>query len=275
VSEDRRVQAVISQDLLDRVLAIAGTQTILVGGQALAFWASYYRIDEPVAAISKDADFLGSRNDVDRFATGLNGVVRLPDRRMKTALLGRVEVAISDMEYVHIDVLLEVFGDISQKAIRERSYAATIGTKTFKVMHPLDALQGRLENVYGIKEKQDEHGVEQLKLAIQVVRAFVLAEASSDRTGANRSLILKHLNRIERMMLSDAGRKIAKRFGVHVADAMEFPGLATHSDFRTKKLPQIVACMSPARIEELRKAAVLPAQPATSRPTKRPSHRRP
>jgi len=171
VSEDRRVQAVISQDLLDRVLAIAGTQTILVGGQALAFWASYYRIDEPVAAISKDADFLGSRNDVDRFATGLNGVVRLPDRRMKTALLGRVEVAISDMEYVHIDVLLEVFGDISQKAIRERSYAATIGTKTFKVMHPLDVLQGRLENVYGIKEKQDEHGVEQLRLAIQVVRA--------------------------------------------------------------------------------------------------------
>ena len=70
-------------------------------------------------------------------------------------------------------------------------------------------------------EKQDEHGVEQLKLAIQVVRAFVLAEASSDRTGVNRSVILKHLNRIERMMLSDAGRKIAKRFGVHVADAME------------------------------------------------------
>ena len=63
------------------------------------------------------------------------------------------------------------------------------------------------------------------------------------------------------MMLSDAGRKIAKRFGVHVADAMEFPGLASHSDFMTKKLPQIVACMSPARIEEWRKVAVLPAQP--------------
>lgn len=275
MSEDQRVQAVISQDLLDRVLAIAGTQTILVGGQALAFWASYYRIDEPIAAISKDADFLGSRNDVDRFAAGLNGVVRLPDRRLKTAPIGRVEVAISDMEYVHIDVLLEVFGDISQKAIRERSYAATIGTQTFKVMHPLDVLQGRLENVYGIKEKQDEHGIEQLRLAIQVVRAFVLAEASSDRTGANRSVILKHLNRIERMMLSDAGRKIAKRFSVHVADAMEFPGLTSHSGFMAKKLPQIVACMSPARIEELRKAALLAAQPATSRPTKRPSRRQP
>ena len=275
MTEGQRVQTFISQDLLDRVLAIAGTQTILVGGQALAFWASYYRIDEPVAAISKDADFLGSRNDVDRFATGLNGVVRLPDRRMKSALLGRVEVPISDMEYVHIDVLLEVFGDISQKAIRERSYAATIGTKTFKVMHPLDMLQGRLENVYGIKEKQDEHGIEQLKLAIQVVRAFVLAEASSDRTAAKRSVILKHLNRIERMMLSDAGRKIAKRFGVHVADAMEFPGFASHSDFMAKKLPQIVASMSPARIQELRKAAALPVEPATSGPKKRPSHRRP
>jgi hypothetical protein len=33
-------------------------------------------------------------------------------------------------------------------------------------MHPMDVLQGHLENVYGLSAKQEEHGVAQLRLAI-------------------------------------------------------------------------------------------------------------
>ena len=47
-------------------------------------------------------------------------------------------------------------------------------------MHPLDVLQGRVENVYGLVEKQDEHGIAQLQLAIGMVRVF-LRDIASDR----------------------------------------------------------------------------------------------
>jgi len=48
---------------------------------------------------------------------------------MKTAMLGRVEVASPNGVRSHIDVLLEVFRRHFTKSHRERSYAATIGTE--------------------------------------------------------------------------------------------------------------------------------------------------
>jgi hypothetical protein len=264
--------APISRELLERVLALVSDKMILVGGQALAFWASYYGIPEPVAAISKDADFIGVRDDVRRIAIGLKAAARYPHDKMKTSFVGRVELDVSDTEYVHIDVLRQVYGDVSVEAVRARSYEATRGSTTFRIMHPLDVLQGRLENVYGLKEKQDEHGIEQLKLAIGMVRAFVLEQGDAGSVDQERPIVLKHLQRIERMALSDAGRKVAERFGVHVADAMEIPRLLGHKDFVAKKLPQISGLMSAARIAELRQSGTELPEPSPA-PKKKSSGR--
>jgi hypothetical protein len=46
----------VPPDLLERILEFAGTDMILVGGQALAFWAAYYHTTAPSIAITKDAD---------------------------------------------------------------------------------------------------------------------------------------------------------------------------------------------------------------------------
>src|SRR6266702_3707159 len=72
----------------------------------------------------------------------------------------------------------------------------------FRATHPLDVLQGRLENVYGLSAKQDEHGVAQLRLAIDIARKFVGDIASQEATGTDasgRPVTLRHLARIERL----------------------------------------------------------------------------
>ena len=119
-------------------------------------------------------------------------------------------------------------------------------------MHPLDVLQGRLENVYGISEKQDEHGSAQLELAIRVTRAFLRDFGMREGTGnPKRPMALRHIGRIETMALSDAGRKVARRFGLHVADAIE-PGPVMHiKPFTGTKLPQLLKLMSKERREAL------------------------
>jgi hypothetical protein len=267
MSAEQRSVAPISKELLERVLALVGNQMILVGGQALAYWASYYGIPEPVAAVSKDADFIGVREDVRRIAVGLKAAARYPHERMNTSIIGRVELDISDTEYIHIDVLNHVYGDISVKAVRARSYEASRGATTFRVMHPLDVLQGRLENVHGLREKQDEHGLEQLRLAVSMVRAFLLDPPDSAPASQDQRITLKHVQRIERMALSDAGRKLAKRYGVRVADALEFPGLLDHEDFVTEKLPQLMRLMSESRVQELRDNKI--AQPEATPPAAR------
>ena len=79
--------------------------------------------------------------------------------------------------------------------------------------------------------------------------------ASQEAIGADdsaRPVVLRHLARLERLALSDAGRKVAKRYGVHVADAID-PGPVVHiKSFMTKKLPQLLNLMSAARRIELR-----------------------
>lgn len=226
----------------------------LVGGQALAFWAAYYRTPTPTIAITKDVDFLGTAADVKRLARGLKARAVFPPKRGLTLLVGQVTKDLSDGGYINIDVLFRVYGDITAKAIVDRAVLAENPVGRFRVMHPIDVLQGRLENVHGLIEKQDEHGIAQLQVAIDMVRRFLADIASQEAVGADKSprpIALRHLARIETLALSDAGRKVAKRYGVHVADAIDPAPVEHIKPFVSKKLPQLMKLMSAARRDEL------------------------
>jgi hypothetical protein len=244
----------VPPELLERILELAGIDMILVGGQALAFWAAYYRTPAPAIAITKDVDLLGTKADVERLARGLDAKAVFPHKTATTILVGQVLKDLPGGDYVNIDVMFRVYGNIATEAIAGRAVLAENPAGRFRVMHPMDVLQGRLENVYGLSTKQDEHGVAQLRLAIDIVRTFVGDIASQEAAGADvpaRPVVLGHLARLETLALSDAGRKVAKRFGVHVADAID-PGPASHIEsFVSKKIPQLLKLMSAARRTDL------------------------
>jgi hypothetical protein len=227
---------------------------ILVGGQALAFWAAYYHTPAPTIAITKDVDLLGTRADVERLARGLDARAVFPQKKDITMLVGQVLKDLPGGNYVNIDVLFRVYGDIATEAIASRAVLAENPAGRFRVMHPLDVLQGRLENVHGLAAKQDEHGLAQLRLAIDMSRNFVADIASQEASGvagSGRPVVLRHFARIETLALSDAGRKGARRYGVHVADAID-PALVGHiKPFVNKKLPRLLKLMSAARRAEL------------------------
>lgn len=244
----------VTPQLLEQILRLAGEGMVLMGGQALAFWAAYYQAPAPAIAITKDVDFLGTRADVNRLARGLGARAIFPKRNALTVLVGQVVKDLADGGYINIDVLARAYGDITARAIVARAVPAENAVGRFRVMHPLDVLQGRLENVYGLAEKQDEHGIAQLHLAVATTRRFLVdiaAQDGVDTVKPGRSIALRHIGRIETMALSDAGRKVAQRFGVHVADAIE-PAPVAHIDaFVARKLPQLLKLMSAGRRAEL------------------------
>src|SRR5258708_13051102 len=102
-------------------------------------------------------------------------------------VVGQVRKDLGGGNYVNIDVLFRVYGDIATEAIARRAVLAENPAGRFRVMHPLDVLQGRLENVHGLAAKQDEHGLAQLRLAIDMSRNFVADIPSQDATGGHRS----------------------------------------------------------------------------------------
>lgn len=237
-------------ELLARILELAGTEMILVGGQALAFWAAYYNVPAPAVAVTKDVDFVGTRADVERLARGLGGKATFRRQRDLTLLTGQIEKDLPGGDYINIDVLSRVYGDVSTESLAKRAIIAESPAGKFRIMHPLDVLQGRVENVYGLVEKQDEHGIAQLQLAIGMVRVFLRDIASQEagpREIVTRPVTLRHLRRIETLARSDAGRKVAKRYNVHVADAIDPVPLLHIESFAAKKLPQLLRLMSSER----------------------------
>ena len=67
-----------------------GKPYLLIGGQAVYFWATAYLAQEPSLEqwqpfMSKDIDFQGSRDDLVRFASQLGIVPRFPHKKEMTA----------------------------------------------------------------------------------------------------------------------------------------------------------------------------------------------
>jgi hypothetical protein len=263
-------EAYVDARQLRQILNVLGDRMILIGGQALAFWASHYLLEAPAIAVTRDVDLLlpgagvtgplrrrnvdslGFKEEVTLLAKRLRARALFPHERALTALVGQVVKDLADGNYINIDVLFRVHGDVTSEAIDQRAVDVVTGAGRFRVMHPLDVLQGRLENVYSLAEKQDDHGLAQLQVAIPTAREFLLDVAAKD-SAARRPVVLDHIARIESMALSDAGRKVARRHHLHVADAIDPAPVAHVKAFTAKKLPQLLPLMSAARQSEVRR----------------------
>lgn len=246
-----RSEAVTPRTTLERLLRAAGDDLVLVGGQALAFWVQRYDLVLPadVVAISADTDFLAAsaadRAAVLRMAEALQGKTQFPSRRALTALVGQAFLDINDDEFINVDVVFRIVG-LTQEQVRKRAVRVEVDAARFSVMHPLDVLRSRLANLYQLIEKQNPKGVMQLALGIDVAREFLREEAKAPqaRATAVRSPLQPFVSEIERLAHEDAGRKVAKRFGLHVADAID-ASLIPAGPFWERKWPELSPLMSP------------------------------
>ena len=245
----RRAEAVTPPEVV-RVLLSNAKGDILVGGQALAYWVARYELAIPTefAAISADVDFLTASpaewESVHRYARALNGQAYFPDKRAMTSLVGQAFLDISEQEYLNVDVLWSLVG-LDAVKVAQRAATVTMGDARFKVLHQLDLLASRLVNLYKLRDKQNAKGEMQLRLAIDVTREFLRQEAATfaETLESGRSPIQSLVSEIERLAVEDAGRNVAARHRIHVADAID-PSLIPAGPFWTKRWPALSALMS-------------------------------
>jgi hypothetical protein len=200
--------------------------------------------------ITRDTDFLtqsaAATASVEKFARAINGKASFPRRLDLTALVGQVEPSISDDAYVNVDVIFQIVGLDPAKVLARAVRVELTGATTFLVMHPFDLLKSRLANLHALREKQNDKGAAQLRLGIAVARAYLQEQAArytAAETGAGRSPVQTLVSEIEKLAIDDAGRKVAKRWGVHVADAID-PSLIPAGAFWTRKWVELKALMS-------------------------------
>lgn len=227
----------------DAALLIAQTRTdgiVLIGGQAVAFWIRYFNIKPRLAALTRDIDYLGTKAEAKRASARLQvphrlRIATLDDATPGTALL-LVDMA-GYPEPVLIDYLAEIVG-VSSGEINRSAVTIEFQHEPLRVIHPLQLLQAKIWNLYRLAQKRTPEGIEQARLAIEIVIAFV------ERAGLSQRDLLKTVETIGRFAATAPARYAREHHRLECLEAVPpsvFKNGILPPAFHEKRWPQILA----------------------------------
>ena len=181
----------LSLDQLKELLHVQ-PGVVLVGGQALAFWADYYDTlgQGYEAGLTTDLDFFGTRQQAQLHAAQLKAAfpsnIRFEIAHLDTpppsAAVIWVDNFAGQTEPMVIDYINALAGYKleSEKRMLVRSVDISIDGLPIKCMHPFDCLKSRIHNLALLPGKRTELGVEQCSTAIRVVREMLVENCQGD-----------------------------------------------------------------------------------------------
>jgi hypothetical protein len=219
---------------------------VLVGGQAVNYWVSYYRGREPsldnmAVVTSDDVDFWGSQEDAARMARAITGSTFKPVSVDALAAATAV-VTFHDKRGVErrIDFLRTVHG-LQVQQVRETAIEIELKDRQdnptgvlLRVLHPVLCVVSRFHNTHSFENYQSERGRRQASAAIGCAKGFVRGLCDSgELRAAYRSIEV-----LGALACSKEGRDVYDRFQLDAFEAIpDHPGLG--DDFRAKRLPQL------------------------------------
>lgn len=233
-------------------LANLGHPIVLVGGQVVNFWADFYEHEAPQLAdhapyMSKDIDFLGSRDAVRECAKRLGGTAKLATLDdMNTPSTGVVVFTDENNHIRQIDFLGSVAG-VDDAELIETAASATLDDEhgvpiaSFLVMNPLLCLKSRVHNVAYLPGYQTEHAKNQLQAAIVCAKQFATDQlASEPRKTLTCNEVFFDIARY------GAGVEVFALHGIDVLEALvDAPGMP--EKFYIERLPRARAAVERAR----------------------------
>lgn len=232
-------------DAVEPLLAeVQGLPLVLVGGQALNFWAGFFgsrgRLparSEPLT--SKDLDFVGAPDAARAFAQRLGAAMRLADMDHATANYAVLECRDGAGRELQVDFLDRVCGvdpkDLEDTALTVSPMDESRGGLVFRVIHPVVCMESRLSNCVELAKYQDAHGKEQAVVSIACARAMLLELLDAGHIEAANALN----ERIFRFRMGRTGRKAAERFSLECFDAVVVDDRLPER-FRDTRYPQMV-----------------------------------
>lgn len=209
---------------------------VLVGGQALNFWAEQFSNDPDIRKLapyqSEDIDFLAKIDDVEECAQRLGGRVVYPSpEQVNTPQVGIVHCLVNGKN-LRIDFLASVAGLRTKDVVGDAVRAEVDKGVLLIVMHPINVLQSRIANVIELR-RTDSLSLRQLQTSIYVARAYAHRAARSDERVA-----LDLLEEIFNTALSNEGIHIWLNHEIDIFEAVQ-PFAELPAKFSEFRLPQM------------------------------------
>src|SRR5713226_9282245 len=174
--------------------------------------------------------------------------ILLPALDDSTPQTGKVTHRTKSGEVKQVDFLSGVVGlttkDLARRAIEME--VPNIGH--LRVIHPIDVLDSRIQNLHVLPEKRTDAGIAQARLAVNVARAFIRQEVATrdERAG------LKLLERVADIAGDIAAVRVFLLYAIDPLKAVPLEDFRTTSALHKVRWPQIVAQVGEKR-ETLRK----------------------
>ena len=233
-------EVALTPEEVQEILAHCGPNALLVGGQALALWAAVYDVTPPAVlstAISSDADFIGSV----QLARKLEHALKVwefwkpapDDATPQTAKLTRtVDEGIKQIDF------LDGIAGLDTDDVQRRAVVFTLASGTdLRVLHPLDVLESRLQNLRLIPGKRNAEGIAQAHLAVRIARSFLLRLIEG---GASTRVVFDIVERLGQIATNKALTGVMLDYEVDVLSVVPTERIEQPA-FRTKRWPQIQA----------------------------------
>jgi hypothetical protein len=234
-------------------LADLERELVLIGGQAVNFWASVYERRVPALAregpfTSKDIDFCGDPRAVRRCAQRLNGIARLAGFDDATPNNGTVVFVDGAGVRQTLDIVTAPFG-LNAKEVRDTAVPVRLpdalgvpSARPFYVMHPVLSMESRVHNVVGLAGTYDtEQGRKQLRASVVCAHEFIVDILDGRFVSEDPVRTALKLNeRILRFCTRDRdARELRRRYTAidparALVDDERLP-----SEFREQRLPQM------------------------------------
>jgi hypothetical protein len=244
-------EAVLTPEDVRTILKVCSPDGVLVGGQALAFWSDLYEIRRPtplVEAVSADVDFIGDSLLAEKLARAIGWKPWIPGMDDATFQTGKVTKKMPDGSIKQADFLSGVAGLTTQDVVRRAVEVDVPRLGHVRVMHPVDVLDSRIQNLHLLSVKRTPSGIAQAKLAIAVAAAFI---RETLRTRGEKAA-LKLLERVAAMASGIGALRVHLLFDIDPLQAVPVQEFRTTTALHTKRWPQIVSYTSAQR-EKLRK----------------------
>lgn len=236
---------------VQKILSICSPRGLLVGGQALAFWADHLQVQRPanlLSGVTADADFIGDAVLAKNLGKRLGWHTWIPALDDSTPQTGKVTHRTKGGGVKQVDFLSGVVGLTTKDLARRAIELEVPDIGRLRVIHPIDVLDSRIQNLHLLAEKRNAAGIAQARLAVDVALEFIRREVATrgERVG------LKLLERIAEIAADIAAVRVFLLYGVDPLRAVPLEDFRTTSALHKVRWPQIVAEVAQKR-ESLRK----------------------
>jgi hypothetical protein len=246
MKSESETEAPLTPEDVRQILRICAPRALLVGGQALAFWADHFQVERPttlVSGVTSDADFIGDSALAKDLGRHLGWRVWIPALDDSTPQTGKVTQRTKGGGVKQVDFLSGVAGLTTKDLVRRAIEMEIPEIGALRVLHPIDVLDSRIQNLHLLPEKRTEAGIAQARLAVDVARAYIRREVGTrgERVG------LKLLERVAEIASDIAAVRVFVLYGIDPLEAVPLADFRTTSALHKVRWPQIVARVRESR----------------------------